>query len=260
MSHLDRSQFRTSFDQYFQISRGVIPGFSAFGTGGVNRDIDTSTTPEDIWSGGGLFPYQTTAQTLAITSDSENDNAAGTGVRSVVIIGLDANWNSITEVVPTAGSTPVVTSNSFLRVNAFRSVTCGSAGTNVGTISLNVSGGGGAMQGQINPGEGQSMRALFSVPAGFTAYLLDAFVGIIRAGTNEYAEIAIIARTNLGPWITRNYLSVSANGGSSFNISPRIIGALAEKSDLRFTATNVSANNTICQATFIAVLKSNTLP
>lgn len=248
--------FPQQFDPFFLISRGQLPGYSAAGLAGVLRDVDTATTPEDIWGGGGLFPYQATAQTLEVVSDSANDTAAGTGARSVVVIGLDSNWAQITEVVTTSGTTPASTTHAFLRVNAFRIVTCGSAGSNAGTVTLRVAGAG-ATQGLMNPLEGQCMRAVYTVPAGFTGFLLDCFVAIVRAGTNESVEFAFQARTNMGPWITRNIFSVSANGLSTLNLQPRIFGALAEKTDVRFTAVNVSANNTTCQATFIVVLKAN---
>lgn len=248
----------TDFDQYFQISRGALYGFSAFGTAGVNRSVNTNSVPEDIWGGGGLFPYQTTAVQLEAVSDSANDASAGTGARTVVVLGLDANWTVISEVLATNGTTPVTTTKSFFRINAFRSLTCGAAGGNVGSITLRVAGGG-ATQAFMRPGEGQCMRGLYTVPAGFTAYLLDAFVAIVRAGTNESVEFSFNARTNLGPWITRNIFSVSANGVSTLHIMPRVLGAMPEKSDIRFTASAVSADNTTAQATFVVVLKNTAI-
>lgn len=245
-----------AFSEFFQVSRGLLPGFSAFGAAGVNRDVDILTTPEDIWGGGGLFPYQTSAVQLEVVSDSENDTAAGTGARSVLIIGLDASWAQITEVVALNGTTPAPTVQTFFRVNAFRIVTAGSGGENAGTITLRVAGAG-ASQAVMLPGEGQCMRAVFTVPLGFTAYLVDAFVAISRAGANEFLEVSLRARTNLGPWITRNIFSVSANGLSTTQIMPRLFGALPEKTDIRWTATNVSANNTGAQATFIVLLSRN---
>lgn len=244
------------FDQYFQISRGLIGNLTAFGTAGVNPDIDMSSVPEDVWGGGGLFPYQSAAVQLEVLSASANDTAAGTGVRAVQVIGLDTNWNQVSEVIATNGITPVQTVNSYIRVNAFRSISAGSIGTNDGDVTLRVTGGG-VTQAIMRAGEGQDLRAMFSVPVGFTAFLLDAFVAIVRAGTNEAIEFSLHARSFGGPWIKRNIFSVSAGGLSTQHINPRIIGALSEKSDLRFTVTDVSADNTKAQATFIAVLQRN---
>lgn len=247
-----------SYDQFFQISRGLLSGLSAFGTAGVNPDVDISSVPEDVWGGGGLFPYQAAAVQLEVVSSSTDDAAAGTGARSVLVLGLSSTWAQISEIVVTNGTTPVTTVNSYLRINAFRVASVGAhaSGTNVGNITLRVAGAG-ATQAFMGAGDGQCFRTIFTVPLGQTAFLLDAFVAIVRAGTNEAIEFSFFARTNLGPWIKRNIFSVSAGGLSTQHIMPRIFGQLPEKTDIRFTVTDVSADNTKAQATFIAILQRN---
>lgn len=250
---LPASGFSTIFDQYFQISRGaLLPNFTAIGSSGVVRNIDIEATPQDVWGGGGLFPYLTVATPLEAVSSSANDTAAGTGARTAVVSGLDANWNSVNAVITLNGAGASAPTVPLLRVNAFRALSCGSVGTNAGDVTLRAVGG--ATQAFMRTGDGQCLRSVISVPAGFTAMLLDAFVAIIRPGGNEYAEIQIKARTLPGPWITRNVFSVHSGGLSTFNISPRIIGSLPEKSDLRFTVTQVSADDTDVNATMILVL------
>lgn len=241
-----------ALDQYFAISRGLLPGYSAIGSSGVVRDVDIVTTPQDVWGGGGLYPYLSAATALEAVSSSANDTAAGTGARTALVSGLDANWNTVNAVVTLSGTTPSAPTVPLLRVNAFRALTCGSAGTNVGDVTLRAVGG--ASQGFMRAGDGQCLRSVLSIPAGFTGLLLDAFVAIIRPGGNEYAEIQIKARTLPGPWITRNVFSVHSGGLSTFNISPRVLGSLPEKSDLRFTVTQVSADDTDVNATVIIVL------
>lgn len=243
-------------DQYFAITTGQLPGWTAFGGAGVNRDVDIGSVPEDIWGGGGLFPYQAAAQFLEAVSASANDTAAGTGARTVLIIGVDSTWAQIQEVVVLNGTTPVSTVNQFLRVNLFRTLTSGSGGTNAGDITLRVIAAG-ATQALMRAGDGQCLRSIFTVPLGFTAYLLDAIVSIIRAGSGESAEVSFYARTNVGPWVVRNVFAASNSGSSTSFIQPRLLGALPEKSDLRFAVTNVTADNTIVGATFIVLLKRN---
>lgn len=246
-----------SLDQYFAISRGRLPGYSAIGSAGVVRNVDVATVPQDVWGGGGLFPYQSAAVALEAISSSANDTAAGTGARTVVVSGLDSNWNSVTAVITLAGTgASAATAQTFLRVNAFRALTCGSGETNVGDITLRVAGAG-ATQAFMRAGDGQCLRSVLSVPAGFTGLLLDAFVAIIRPGGNEFCEVQLKARTLPGPWVTRNVFSVHSGGQSTFNIAPRVLGSLPEKSDVRFTVTQVSADNTDANATMIIVLARN---
>ncbi|MCA8203185.1 hypothetical protein LGM71_19215 [Burkholderia sp. AU33545] len=55
----------------------------------------------DVWVGQGAYPFQTSAQALEIISSSANDAAAGTGARTVMVQGLDANFNPIQRQVAT---------------------------------------------------------------------------------------------------------------------------------------------------------------
>lgn len=251
--NLPPSGFSTIFDQYFQISRGALaPGFSPIGSSGVVRNVDINTAPQDVWGGGGLFPYLSVATALEAVSSSANDTAAGTGVRTVVVSGLDADWNPVTAVLALNGTSATAPTAPMLRVNAFRALSCGSVGTNAGDITLRAVGG--ATQAFMRAGDGQCLRSVLSVPAGFTAMLEEGFVAIIRPGGNEYAEIQIKARTLPGPWITRNVFSVHSGGQSTFAFAPRVVGSLPAKSDLRFTVTGVSADDTDVNATVILVL------
>lgn len=217
------------------------------------RNVDIATTPQDIWGGGGLFPYLSVATALEAVSTSASDTSAGTGVRTVVVSGLDATWATVTAVITLNGLTPSAPTVPILRVNAFRAVTVGSAGTNVGDVTLRVAGAG-ATQAFMRAGDGQCLRSVLSVPLGFTGMLKEGFVSIIRPGGNEYAEIQLKARTLPGPWITRNVFSVHSGGLSTFTLAPDILGSLPEKSDLRFTVTAVSADDTDANATVILIL------
>ena len=41
------------------------PGFFSVNKFGRNPDIDTGSTPEDVWSGGGLYPFIDPASPVA---------------------------------------------------------------------------------------------------------------------------------------------------------------------------------------------------
>lgn len=64
------------------IGFGQVPGYRRITALGNNPDVDTGIH-EDIWTGGGLYPWMTAATSLEIVSDSANDTAAGTGARTV---------------------------------------------------------------------------------------------------------------------------------------------------------------------------------
>lgn len=60
-----------------------VPGYRRITALGNNPDVDSAAVPEDIWSGGGAYPWMTGATSLEIVSSSANDTAAGTGARTV---------------------------------------------------------------------------------------------------------------------------------------------------------------------------------
>lgn len=72
------------------------------------------------------YPYLTTAQQVKVSSTSNSDSSSGTGCRSILIAGMDANYNIIEELVILNGQTPVTTVNSFYRVFEFTAVAFGS--------------------------------------------------------------------------------------------------------------------------------------
>jgi len=80
------------------------------------------------------YVFPTVSGPLNIVSTSVNDAAAGTGIQSVRILGLDASFNQIEEDVTMNGTTVVVTTKSFFRVNQFFGTAGGSVGSAVGQI------------------------------------------------------------------------------------------------------------------------------
>ena len=104
--------------------------------------------------------------TLLITSASD------AGV-TVLINGLDANYNQISESIALTGAnyTGVNTTNSYLRINSMIITAVPTAGTsNVGTIKLQDTGKT-ITYAQINIGIGRTQSAIYTVPNGFTFYL-----------------------------------------------------------------------------------------
>lgn len=65
-----------------------VPGHRRIAALGNNPDVDTASLPEDVWSGGGAYPWMTASTALEILSSSANDASAGTGARTVIINGL----------------------------------------------------------------------------------------------------------------------------------------------------------------------------
>jgi hypothetical protein len=179
-----------------QVARGQISFHYDLHKFGFNPDIDDAL--ETVWAEGGLYSYLSAATVLKVSSSSTADTSAGTGARTVQLYGLDADYNEINETVTLNGQTAVNTTNSFLRINRMVVRTAGTGGTNAGVI---YAGTGTVTTGvpankyaTVAIGDGQSLMALWTVPAGFTLYVYQTDVTVATTQNNKYATISLVAR------------------------------------------------------------------
>ena len=154
------------------VSRGLVTGHQYIFQFG---QAATVTTQQSVWATTGTYAFPTSAAVMKISSGSASDTAAGTGARTVFISGLDANYAPISETVALNGQTQVSTTNSYLRINDFYVLTCGSGATAAGII---YAGTGSATAGvpstvySLMPtGYNAQTQAIYTVPAGYTAYI-----------------------------------------------------------------------------------------
>jgi len=158
-----------------QVSQGRVPGYSMVMIAGENPDVD-SAAYEDIWTQGGLTVYPAAALQMKVSSSSANDTGAGTGARSVIIQGLDANYDPITETVALTGQTEVTTSASFLRINKMIVATAGTGLANAGTIYIGTgvvtAGVPATIYNTIAPGFNDSLNFSYTIPNGYTGYIM----------------------------------------------------------------------------------------
>lgn len=115
---------------------------SAFGLTSTNRAFyrvgfraNLSTTVFQAIDEGFSTGISTT-QNLRVVSTSASDSAAGTGVRTVLLSGLDGNLLRIFETVTMNGTTPVTTVNQFNKFDSLFSTTVGTNGFAVGEITV----------------------------------------------------------------------------------------------------------------------------
>ena len=227
-------------DFYLAVAKGDFTGYSKVSKFGRNPGVK-SADYESIWDGSNLYPWPTAAETLSVVSDDADDTSAGTGARTVEIEGLDSSWNVLTETVTMNGLTPVITTGLFLRVYRARVVTAGSTGTNEGTITMtNTTSSNVIAQISVdNSGFGQTLMAVYTIPAGKTGYLIS--VNGSSSKDNEHT-FRLLARDNTvtdAAWNTKELMN--ARGG--FNIYKKFaINKYTEKTDLDFQAIASAAS------------------
>jgi len=190
------SRFGTTEEFYLQVARSQIAGHETIFKFGFNPDVDDAL--ETIWAEGGLYSYLSAATILKVSSSSTDDTAAGTGARTVEIFGLDGNYNEISETVTLNGQTAVNTTNSYLRINRGIVRSAGSGGQNAGVI---YAGTGTVTAGvpankylSIAIGDNQTLMALWTVPAGYTAFLPQTDVTLATTQSSKYCTAKLVAR------------------------------------------------------------------
>lgn len=159
------SRIGTSEPFELQIARGQISYHSVRNIFGFATGIGTSfTTPWELANTNSL-PLISTAAQLDIASSDAADTT-----QVIKVIGLDADYNEISENVSLNGTTTVTTTNSYKAINDLITI----SGNCAGNVTAKI---GATVYAQITAGAGKNQAAIFTVPAGHSFYLarIDAF-------------------------------------------------------------------------------------
>jgi hypothetical protein len=237
------TQVGTSEPFELQVARGQIPGHKTVFKFGYNSDV--GATRETIWEQGGLYSYPASATVMTISSSSVDDTAAGTGARTVEIFGLDGDYNEINEVVTLNGQTAVSTTKSYLRINRGIVRSAGSGGANAGTL---YAGTGTVTSGvpaniylTINGvGDNQTLMGLWTVPAGYTAFLTKMSLSTgTSTQTPSILNASLVARPYGEVFQIKERFTLTDGAHEQFYTFPL---RFAEKTDLEMRAFSSSGS------------------
>jgi hypothetical protein len=219
-----------------QVARGQVDGHKALFQFGINGDVGTSV--ETVWAQGGTYAYPASASVMKISSSSADDTSAGTGARTISIAGLDADYNEISETVILNGQTAVNTVNSYLRISRMFVVTAGSGATAAGTIYAGTgtvtSGVPAAIYGMIAFGANQTQMAFWTVPAGYTLYLMGVYYSSGNTTANAFTNFQMIQRSLGG--VFRQQSSTRTPGSGDFVLDLHTPIVFTEKTDIEIRA------------------------
>lgn len=209
------SRVGTSEPFELQVSRGQVAYHYPQFKFGFNPDIDDSL--ETVWAQGGLYSYLSSASVLTVSSSSTADTSAGTGARTVQLYGLDTGYNEIDEIVTLNGQTAVNTTNSFLRINRMVVRSAGTGEQNAGVV---YAGTGTVTSGvpvnkyaTIAVGDNQTLMALWTVPAGHTAYLNQTHVTAACTTSNKLLTVTVVARPYEEVFQVKDKFGIQVDGG-----------------------------------------------
>ena len=165
-----------------QVSRGQIQGHRNVTVFGFNPDVDT--TQVTVWPLPSLITFPVAALQMTVSSSSANDISAGTGARTIVVEGLDANYNEVSETVTMNGQTAVTMTTPMLRLNYAYVASAGSGNGAAGDIYIGTgtvtAGVPATVYDIIKFDYNTTITGSYTVPAGYTVISLKACFLLVR--------------------------------------------------------------------------------
>lgn len=140
------------------IAKGESNDYSVVNIFGYNTSVSTTFVP--AWEYSSSYTYPTAALTMSVTSTDSDDNGA-----LVRIIGLDANYDVISEDVIINTAAPNSTTNQFFRINTVVFI---DTDGNEGLITVYNSG---TVYAAIRAGDGRNQASIYTVPRNHSFYL-----------------------------------------------------------------------------------------
>lgn len=235
-----------------QVARGQIQGHRNVTIFGFNPDVDT--TQVSVWPLPSLITFPASAIQMTVSSTSANDTSAGTGARTVVVQGLDANYNEVTETVTLNGQTAVTMTASLLRVNYAYVATAGSGNSAAGDIYIGtgtVTAGVPATTYDIIKFDyNNTTTGSYTIPAGYTGYVSQGLFSSGQSGGSNQVQGRLLTRGTNNIRMTAALTTLN-NGVANYVFEYPL--AVPEKTTIEATAIGSSSNNA-CSSMFILVL------
>jgi len=207
-----------------QVARGLVGGHSAVNIFGFNASVGTDFVP--MWEVSGPYVFPAVADIVTVTS------TVGDYGKTVLIIGLDADWNEIKEQVTLAAAPQ--TTQSFLRVNTAIMI----GAVNTGEVSV-IHNDAATLAARIRAGDGKNQASIYSVPAGHSFYLMriDAF-SATTTGASKFLAFRNSVMTN---GLTLNVAQTTFN--NTMQILRQVPFKYTEKSDIQMQIKSSSGTN-----------------
>jgi len=230
-----------------QVSRGQIQGHRAVFRSAYSTQI-TASQNYAVWNRAANYSFPSVASTMTLSS-----SATGDTTQSVLISGLDSTYTEISEVLTLNGQTPVTSTNSFFRVNDMLVLVDSPTGNlyfGTGTVTAGVPAN---VYGFISAGDNSMMCGTYTVPAGYTLYILGGSLNCSLSNQNKLVTINF--STSVAGVRYSAAKIISSGGYQHYPYTPPL--AVPEKSDLLDTATTTDNTTSTVTANLSGILIKN---
>jgi len=238
-------------DFLIEVAKGTVTGHSYIIKFGENPEVN-KLTPEDVWDFGGLYTFSTSAIIDSLSSSDDGDT------QDITVIGLDENWEQVSQVIALTGQTRKALDTNLIRVyRMFNSGTTDfaggiycyedtelSAGVPVATTKIRAF---------VNNGNNQTLMTVYTVPAGKTGYIINEVIGLSKAKTTT-ADLSLRARPFGGVFQIKGKLVLMSTGTSTVTKPYRLPVMVPAKTDIVARVDSVSADDTAVSASWDILL------
>jgi len=170
------------------VTQGKIDGYSKIDKFGLNPTIATTSDPEDVWEGGGIYTYDAD-DTAPIVSIASSSAAADNGI-DIEITGLDINGDQVTQTIALGLTRQTLTTplwRVYRMANVGDTALTGTVFCYTGTGTA-PSLGDSEVRAVITNGYNQTLMALYTVPAGKVGFLMRGETGMEWSGAGFFAN------------------------------------------------------------------------
>jgi len=233
-------------DERINLARGLLKGVSDIHKFGAVPAMSQNTTGT-VWDIDDTpYPWSSFSSASAVTVDRANASDAN---KVITIEGLDENYESVSTTCTLTNASANATTDSVTFIRVFRAYVSSGA-DNVGNIDIKVSS---TVVARITAGIGQTLMAIYTIPAGYTGYLMKG-TATVQSGADATGNM-FVRYFGQDAFRIGHSFEVSGAGGQylyEFSV-PRVI---PEKSDIDVRAS-VRSNNARVTAAFDIILKQN---
>jgi len=216
-----------SEDQKLNIARGLVKGTSVRNIFGYNSSVNNAFKP--LWELESVYTYPTQNLTMDVVSTNTNDTDV-----TVKIVGLDSDYNELSETLTLNGTSTVTSNNEYFRINDVITI-AGNADGNVNVTNSSVT------YARIRAGDGRNQASIYTVPANtcFYLYRIDGFSA--TASGSQYVTF----RNEVTNSSNVTFRVAETTFINQMNIQRRLPFKYDAKSDIQFQCKSSASTNEV---------------
>ena len=221
------SYYYPSEDQKLNIARGLVKGTSIRNIFGYNSSVNNAFKP--LWELGSVYTYPTQNLTMDVVSTNTNDTSV-----TVKIVGLDSDYNELSETLTLNGTSTVTSNNEYFRINDVITI-AGNADGNVNVTNSSVT------YARIRAGDGRNQASIYTVPANTSFYLyrIDGFSATATGSQYVTFRNEVTNSSNV------TFRVAETTFINQMNIQRRLPFKYDAKSDIQFQCKSSASTNEI---------------